>query len=64
VNGIELKVRRIRAGVKGVEIARVAGWSKSKVTKVESRAIVPQADVDAYVAALATFTTNTTGEAA
>lgn len=64
MNGTDLKVRRIAAHVKAKDLAAVAGWSSSKVSRIEARAHVEPADVDTYVAALATLTTTTTPQAA
>jgi hypothetical protein len=61
MTGIELKVQRIRAEVKAKDLAEALGWSASKVSLIERRANVPPADAEAYVAKLATFSTNSTG---
>ena len=60
MTGMELKLRRVAARVKGVELAKAAGRSSAWVSTIEARAYVLPADVDRYVAALATLATNTT----
>lgn len=62
MTGNELKVKRIQAHVKGKDLATAAGWTSSKVSRIEARAHVEPNDVQTYVAALATLTTDTTTE--
>ncbi len=60
MNGTDLKVRRITAHIKAKDLAAVAQWTTSKVSRIENRAHVEPDDVETYVAALATLTTTTT----
>lgn len=60
MTGMDLKLRRVAAHVKGKDLAAAAGWHPSTVTRLEQRALVPPADVTKYVAALATLATTTT----
>lgn len=64
MNGTELKLRRIAAHVKGKDLALAAGWTSSKVSRIEARAFVAPDDVATYVAALATLATSTTSVSA
>lgn len=64
MTGTELKVRRVTAHVKAKDVAAVAGWTTSKISRIESSAFVPADVVDRYVQALATCSTNLTRGAA
>lgn len=60
MNGTDLKIRRIAAHVKAKDLAEAAGWPAYKVSRVETRVFVEPADVETYVAALATCASKTT----
>lgn len=52
MNGTDLKVRRIRAHVRAIDLADAAGWKRPRVSYIESRAFNTPEVVDRYLAAL------------
>ena len=58
--GTDLRIERIRAHVKVQDLAAALGWHPSKLYRVERAHHVPAGDAQAYVAALATCSTNRT----
>ncbi len=66
MNGMDLKVRRIRARVKQHELAAVMGIGRPRVAQIEATGDVPQRTAARYLSALTTFDVvgNTTETAA
>jgi len=62
MDGLELKVLRIRADVTQIDLAKAMGVSNSYVSVIEAKRTVSQDLADRYVAALATCSTKTTPE--
>jgi transcriptional regulator with XRE-family HTH domain len=60
VDGLELKLLRVRADVTQIDLAVAMGCSNTYVSHIEARRSVPKPLADRYVAALATLTTKTT----
>lgn len=62
--GLDLKLKRVAADVKAIDLARAMGVSPSRVSHIEgSRVVLPHL-VERYVAALATCATVRTTDAA
>lgn len=55
--GLDLKLLRVAARVKTIELADAMGVSDSRVSHIESRAVVTDEAAQRYRAALATLTT-------
>lgn len=62
MDGLELKILRVKANIRGKDLAQAMGYSPSNVSHIENRRLVPPEVVDRYVAAIATLTTNTTDD--
>lgn len=60
MDGLELKLLRIKAEIRGQDLAREMGCSPSYISHIENRRLVPKELADRYVAALGTLTTKTT----
>lgn len=56
--GMDLKLLRVAARVKTGELAVAMGVSDSRISHLESRAVVTTEAAERYRAALATLTTN------
>lgn len=62
--GLDLKLKRVAADVKSVDLARAMGVHPSRITYIEkSRTLTPRV-IERYVAALATCATVRTPDAA
>jgi transcriptional regulator with XRE-family HTH domain len=56
MTGMDLKVKRIRRRVTTAELAERAGWkARSRVSQIESLAVVPEDAARRYLDALVTF---------
>lgn len=56
VTGMDLKVQRIRRRVSTAALAEVAGWkARSRISQIESLAVVPPESARRYLDALETF---------
>lgn len=64
MTGLDLKLRRVAADVKGKDLAAVMGVSGAHLSRIENSRIVSTDTIERYISGLATFTTNTTPEAA
>lgn len=64
MNGHDLKVERVKANLSGRDIAAVLGVHSSTVTRMEQRIFLTQAQIDSYLAAIATCSTNRTQKGA
>jgi transcriptional regulator with XRE-family HTH domain len=64
MTGLELKVRRISARIKAIELARIMGVSASRVSSIEREAVVSAAAASKYLAALETCRTSGASEVA
>ena len=60
MDGLELKILRIKADVTQIELAKVMGVSNSYVSVIEAKRTVSTDLAGRYVVALATCTTKTT----
>jgi transcriptional regulator with XRE-family HTH domain len=49
VNGIEIKIARIRAGLRGYELAQRVGLSESALSRIETGRKQPTADLEARI---------------
>jgi DNA-binding transcriptional regulator YiaG len=66
MNGLDLKLARVKAGVKANALADQLGVDKSTVSRWEAAIFISQDQIDRYLAALATCSTfrNAGGKAA
>lgn len=64
MTGLELKVRRVSARVKGKELAAAMGVSTSRISSIEREAVVTPAASARYLEALEKCGTSRTAEAA
>lgn len=64
MTGLELKVRRVAARVKAIDLAQAMGVSASRVSSIEREAVVSSAASKRYLAALDKCATSRTSEAA
>lgn len=55
MTGMDLKVQRIRKRVKTIDLARAMGKNHSRISQIESLAVVTQRTAALYLAALSTF---------
>lgn len=60
VDGKSLKLKRVAADVKGIDLARAMGISGSRVSAIENSRVVQPDTIERYERALATLTTSTT----
>lgn len=56
MTGMELKLRRVAARVKGTELARAMGITSSRISAVEREAVVTPEMARRYLDALTTLT--------
>lgn len=64
MTGKELKLQRITADIKGIDLAAEMGVDGSWVSRIENMRVVTPAASERYLAALATLTTSSTAEKA
>jgi transcriptional regulator with XRE-family HTH domain len=64
VTGLELRFERESRGIRQKALARAAGRRPEWVSRLEARRHVPAEQADLYRAALATFATSATSDAA
>lgn len=53
MNGLDLKIARIRAGIKAIDVAREMGVDPSRVTRIERQTPVSDEMAMRYVEAMA-----------
>ena len=53
LHGIDLKVLRVARRIRGVDVARAAGWTRQRVARIEAEDMPTAAATRAYLAALA-----------
>lgn len=56
MDGLELKVLRVRADIRGQELATAMGCTASNISRIEARRSVSREVADRYIAALAKLT--------
>lgn len=49
MNGLEIKIKRLKSGLKGYELARQVGITPDKMSQFESGRAVPSADMLAHI---------------
>jgi len=49
MNGLEIKIKRLKSGLKGYELARQVGITPDKMSQFESGRAVPSADLLAQI---------------
>lgn len=49
MNGLEIKIKRLKSGLKGYELARQVGITPDKMSQFESGRSVPNADMLARI---------------